>query len=76
MKIVELYNFPKFSLDASDRLYRPDRPRAVEAVLNNSFQKGNLYTKNIFALTLGPQNVLKPSSGPNLGTFLNHSGLN
>ena len=29
----------KSSLDALDRLYRPDRPRVVEVVLNNSFQK-------------------------------------
>ena len=32
----------KSSFDALDRLYSPDRPRVVGAVLNNSFQKGNL----------------------------------
>ena len=39
---VKVSNFSKFlesSLDALDRLYRPDRPRVVEAVSNNSFQK-------------------------------------
>ena len=33
----ELFNFLKSSLDALDRLYRPDRPRVVGAVSNNSF---------------------------------------
>ena len=36
-KKVELFKILKSSLDALDRLYRPDRPRAVGAVLNNSF---------------------------------------
>ena len=42
INIFELFNFFKSSFDALDRLYRPDQPRAVEAVLNNSFQTGHL----------------------------------
>ena len=37
---IELFKILKSSLDALHTLYRPDRPRVVEAVLNNSFQKG------------------------------------
>ena len=33
----KLFKILKSSLDALHRLYRPDRPRVVEAVLNNSF---------------------------------------
>ena len=39
-KFFELFKILKSSFDALDRLYRPDRPRVVEAVLDNSFQKG------------------------------------
>ena len=35
----------KSSLDALDKLYRPDRPRVVGGVLNNSFQKGKFLKK-------------------------------
>ena len=31
----------KSSVEALDRLYRPDRPRVVGVGLNNSFQKGH-----------------------------------
>ena len=37
---VSSFQISKSSLDALDRLYRADRPRVVEAVLNNSFQRG------------------------------------
>ena len=39
-KKIELFKMLESSLDALHRLYRPDRPRFVEAVLNNSLQKG------------------------------------
>ena len=38
--IFELLKILESSLDALDRLYRADGPRVVEAVVNNSFQKG------------------------------------
>ena len=40
MTNFELVKFKKSSFDAFDRLYRPDRPRVVGAVLNNSFPRG------------------------------------
>ena len=40
VKVSNFSKISKSSLDALDRLYRPDRPRVVEAVSNNSFQKG------------------------------------
>ena len=48
-KKIELFKILKSSLDALHRLYRIDRPRVVEAVSNNSFQKGQFLTKNVFS---------------------------
>ena len=38
--VFELSKILQAIFDALDRLYRPDRPRVVEAVSNNSLQKG------------------------------------
>ena len=39
-KKIELFKILKSSLDALDRLYRPDRGGFLGTVLNNSFEKG------------------------------------
>ena len=69
-KFFELFKILKSSFDALDRLYRPDRPRVVEAVLDNSFQKGEFLTKNVFSQILGSQNVQKSTSRVTLGVIL------
>ena len=69
-KFFELFKILKSSFDALDRLYRPDRPRVVEAVLDNSFQKGEFLTKNVFSQIMGSQNVQKSTSRPTLGLII------
>ena len=64
MFFFENNNFFKSSFDALDGLYSPDQPRVVEAVLNNSFEKGHLQATNVFAHFPGTQNDQK--STPNL----------
>ena len=68
-KFFELFQILKSSFDALDRLYRPDRPRVVEAVLDNSFQKAQFLSKTVFSQILGSQNVQKSTSRPALETF-------
>ena len=51
-KFFELFKILKSKFDALDRLYRPERPRVVEAVLDNSFQQGEFLTKNVFSQSM------------------------
>ena len=44
----ELFKIVKVSLDALDRLYRPDRGGFLGTVSNNSFKKDQFLTENRF----------------------------
>ena len=51
--------FWKSNFNALDSLYRPDRPKVVEAVSNNSFWKGYFLTKSVFAIPRCLENGLQ-----------------
>ena len=64
---LEFLKTLKSSSDALDGLYGADRYRVVEAVLNNSLEKGHLQANTVVAQIIASQNIQKSTSRPHVG---------